>query len=39
MLASVLRSPSAIQMSVMVTRAFVAMRRAIFHHVVCERQS
>ncbi len=29
MLASVLRSPSAIQMSVMVTRAFIAMRQAI----------
>lgn len=29
MLASVLRSPSAIQMSVMVTRAFIAMRRSI----------
>ena len=29
MLASVLRSPSAIQMSVMVTRAFIAMRRTI----------
>jgi outer membrane murein-binding lipoprotein Lpp len=29
MLASVLRSPSAIQMSVMVTRAFIAMREAL----------
>jgi len=29
MLASVLRSPSAIQMSVMVTRAFIAMRQAL----------
>lgn len=29
MLASVLRSPSAVQMSVMVTRAFIAMRQAI----------
>lgn len=29
MLASVLRSPSAVQMSVMVTRAFIAMRRAL----------
>lgn len=29
MLASVLRSPSAIQMSVTVTRAFIAMRQAI----------
>lgn len=28
MLASVLRSPSAVQMSVMVTRAFIAMRQA-----------
>lgn len=29
MLASILRSPSAVQMSVMVTRAFIAMRQAI----------
>ena len=29
MLASVLRSPSAVQMSVMVTRAFIAMRQAL----------
>ena len=29
MLASVLHSPSAVQMSVMVTRAFIAMRKAI----------
>lgn len=29
MLASVLHSPSAVQMSVMVTRAFIAMRQAI----------
>ena len=29
MLASVLRSPSAVQMSVMVTRAFIAMRRTL----------
>ena len=29
MLASVLRSPSAIQMSVMITRAFIAMREAL----------
>ena len=29
MLASVLKSPSAVQMSVMVTRAFIAMRQAI----------
>ena len=29
MLAAVLRSPSAVQMSVMVTRAFIAMRQAI----------
>ena len=29
MLASVLRSPSAIQMSVMVTRAFIAMRKTL----------
>lgn len=29
MLASVLRNPSAVQMSVMVTRAFIAMRRAL----------